>query len=112
MCLLVCVPMCLRVFLCVMYFMCFLCLLWPFCGALVFSDRLCFGEQRISKRSEHLEQQIEFAQTLTPRTQRAEKKLELNASTTISNRQHAGAPLVLTTAARFNFRENIRSVTS
>src|SRR5215212_6929453 len=102
--------------------MCFLCFfvanvfvfIFGFCallGALVFSDRLSLGEQLLTKRPEHLKQQIEFPQTLTARAHGAEKKLELNPSTTISNRQHAVAPLVFTTAARFNFRQNVRSVT-
>jgi hypothetical protein len=84
---------------------------FAFCGALVFRDRVRLGQQPRAKRAEHAQQQIELFQTLTPRAHRAEKELELNPSTTIGNRQHVMAPLVLTTAARFDFRENVRSVT-
>jgi hypothetical protein len=70
-----------------------------------------FGEQSRSKLSEHYEQQIELFQTLTPSAHGAEKELELNPSTTVSNRQHAVAPLVFTTATRFNFSQNVRGMT-
>ena len=79
-------------------------------GALDFRDRVCLGKEGAAKRSEHFQQQIEFSQALTSRTDGAEKELELNPSTTISNRQHAVAPLVFTTATRFDFSENVRSV--
>ena len=80
--------------------------------ALVFSDRLRLLQQRIPKRAKHLQQQIEFSQTLAPRTHSAQKKLELNASTTVSNRQHVVAPFVLAATTRFSFCEYERSVTS
>lgn len=83
----------------------------PLSRSFVFRNCVRFGEQSSPKRSKHFEQQIEFSQTLTPGTDRAEKKLELNASTTISDCQHAVAPFVFTTATRFNFREYVRGMT-
>src|SRR5215813_4359475 len=83
-----------------------------FRGALVFVDRLRLRQQRIAKRTEHLEQQIEFLQTLSPRPHRAEKKFQLNTSTTVSNRQHIVAPFIFAAATRFDFRQNVRSRTT
>src|SRR6185369_4118549 len=97
--------------LCLCIFCAFLWLL-RFCsvaGTFVLSDRLRLLEQRIPERSKHLQQQIEFSQTLASRAHRAEKKLELNPATTVSNRQHVVAPLVFTTTTRLNFRQNVRS---
>ena len=84
----------------------------PFAGAFVFGDRLGLGDERVAKRPEHLQKKIQLSQTLTPSANRPEKKLELNTPSTISNRQHVMAPLVLTTATRFHFREYVRSVAS
>src|SRR5689334_14183726 len=58
---------------------------FSFCGALEFGDHMSLREQCFTKCSEHVQQQIEFSQTLTARTYSAEKELELNPSTTISN---------------------------
>lgn len=70
-----------------------------------------FVEQHFAKRAEHLQQQIEFPQTLAAGTHGAQKKLELNPATAIRNRHHVVAPLVLTTTTRFDFSEYVGSVT-
>src|ERR1044072_3413609 len=91
-------------------FLCAFCaFLWLFFlrGALILSDRLGFGNERVAKRAEHLQHEIEFSQTLSSRTNRTKKELELNTSTTISDRQHVMAPLIFTPTTRFNFRQNM-----
>ena len=76
-------------------------------GALVVGDELSFSEQHLAERGQHVEQQVELAQTLASRAPGAEKELELNPATTIGNRHHVVAPLVFTTTTRFDFREYV-----
>src|SRR6476659_5774725 len=83
-----------------------------FFRTLILVDQLSFSEQGVPKRTEHFQQQVQLLQTLAPRAHRAQKEFELNATTTIGNRQHAMAPFVFATATRFDFGENVRRVTA
>jgi hypothetical protein len=76
----------------------------------VLFDQTSLGTQRRPKVFKLLNQQVNFCQTRTSGAGRAKEKFELDATTTVSDRQHVMAPLVLPASGRFSLGKNVRRV--
>ena len=75
--------------------------------ALVLGDELSFGQEHLAEGFQHVEQQIQFPQTLATRAPGPEKEFKLNPAATIGDGDHVVSPLVLTTMTRFAFSEYV-----